>query len=433
MPDPNEAILRTFDLAEQNRMLQIANDALATEVVAGRDRMAAIQSLADELRHIQDLDVLAARVLEECVRVTRAEAAGLIRRDGDRLVLEESHTTQGADGQEPHAEHPTFRMGDAGVVAEAVRTGSVAQLQTRDACCAIEPELRQALGIDASVALALPLASPDVAFGEVRGVILILDGRPRAGFLEEEVGTAQHIATVATLAFERTRLIRTMILRMVAMTEIRDPHETGAHVRRVAGYSVAILDAWGRRNGIDAGELARMRDRLYIAALLHDVGKVGIPDAILTKPGRLTDGERRVMERHTTIGAGLFRGLRTDFDDAAREVALFHHARWDGTGYPIVDAEPTRSGEANPFFARIVALADVFDALSSARVYKDAWPQERVVDHVHAESGRHFDPELVICLDEALPAMRRIGRRFVEPRREERGREASPPIAPSTG
>ena len=137
VPDPNEAILRTFELAEQNRMLQIANDALATEVVAGRDRMAAIQSLADELRHIQDLDVLAARVLEECVRVTRAEAAGLMRRDGDRLVLEESHTTQGADGQEPHAEHPTFRMGDAGVVAEAVRTGSVAQLQTRDACCAI--------------------------------------------------------------------------------------------------------------------------------------------------------------------------------------------------------------------------------------------------------------------------------------------------------
>lgn len=119
------------------------------------------------------------------------------------------------------------------------------------------------------------------------------------------------------------------------------------------------------------------------------------------------------MERHTSIGAGLFGGLRTDFDDAAREVVLGHHERWDGTGYPG-GAEARRAGASIPLFARIVAVADVFDALSSPRVYKEAWSEAKVLDHMRSEAGRHFDPILVECLIEAMPVVRRVQRRFAE-------------------
>lgn len=421
--DPNEAVFRAIDLADRNRMLELANEVLADEVEANRDRLATIEGLGEELRRIQDLDLLTERVLEEMARAARAESAVLVLRDGAQLGVERVRRLSGEEDSAPS--HRTFPMGGASVVGEAVRTNNPSQLRTRAACCAIEPGLREALGIEPGVVLAIPLASPDVAAGEVRAVIVLADSADRAGFLEEEVGLVRHIATVATLAFERATLVRTMILRMVAMSEIRDPHETGRHVRRVAGYSVALFDAWcaaGHAAAPDAGPARdALRDRLYLAALLHDVGKVGVPDAILAKPARLTAEERAVMERHTTVGANLFRGMRTSFDDAAREVALFHHLHWDGGGYPQrLDGpgeatEVAPRGDAIPIFARIVAVADVFDALRSSRAYKPAWEEADALAHLEREAGKQFDPLIVACLPAALPQMRRIGRRYAEP------------------
>jgi response regulator RpfG family c-di-GMP phosphodiesterase len=441
--DPNDVIFRAIDLAERNRMLELANQVLADEVEANRARLATIEGLGEELRRIQDLDLLAERVLEEMARAARAESAVLLLRDGEQLTVERARRLAG--DEDAATWHRSFTMAASSAVGEAVRTGVVSQGRSDAAPIAIEPSLREALGIQSGVVLAIPLASPDVAGGEVRAVIVLADSSDRAGFLEEEVSVLRHIANVATLAFERARLIRTMILRMVAMTEIRDPHETGRHVRRVAGYSVALFDAWcasgdsaaieclcdrpelGDRPELrdrpqlrDRPELRdrpQLRDRLYIAALLHDVGKVGVPDAILCKPAKLTAEERAVMERHTTIGANLFRGLRTDFDDAARDVALYHHLHWDGGGYPQSAADAgngTLRAHAIPLFARVVAIADVFDALRSARVYKPAWEEAEVVALMEREAGRQFDPSLVACLPAALPDIRRIGRRFAE-------------------
>ena len=220
---------------------------------------------------------------------------------------------------------------------------------------------------------------------------------------------------MASVALERARLTRSMILRMIAMAETHDPEETGAHVNRVAGYSRVLFDAWAERRNLDRVELERQRDRLSISAMLHDVGKIGIPDAILKKPGKLDPSEYAAMQMHTVIGAGLFQGVHTDFDDLARTVALHHHERWDGTGYPgVLDpeslqqsppTEPIRSGlqgEEIPIEARIVGLADVYDALSSKRSYKEAWPEDRVLAEIKSMSGKHFDPELVeLFLDHA--------------------------------
>ena len=145
--------------------------------------------------------------------------------------------------------------------------------------------------------------------------------------------------------------------------------------------------------------------------MLHDVGKVAIPDSILKKPGKLDDAEYRRMQTHSILGGRLFAEAATPYDEASRDVATHHHEKWDGTGYPgrvtadsleALPAElsanpeaPPLRGEEIPLFARIVAVADVYDALTSRRAYKEPWTAEQVAEFLRKESGRHFDPELV--------------------------------------
>jgi len=169
--------------------------------------------------------------------------------------------------------------------------------------------------------------------------------------------------------------------RLAIASEYRDD-DTHEHTERVAWVAVQI----GRALGIAEPRL----DLLCQAAPLHDIGKIGISDAILLKPERLTDDERRAMERHTLIGADILSGSDSPVLRMAEEIALTHHERWDGDGYPN-----GLSGEAIPLLGRIVAIADVFDALTHSRPYKEAWSIGRAVAHIRGERGRQFDPELV--------------------------------------
>lgn len=175
---------------------------------------------------------------------------------------------------------------------------------------------------------------------------------------------------------------RETISRLARAAEYRDP-ETGAHILRMAHYSELIA----RRMGL-APEWC---ERLLSAAPMHDVGKVGTPDHILLKPGRLNDEEMAIMRRHATIGPEILEGSSSPMIQLAAEIALSHHEKFDGNGYPGRLAR-----EAIPLSGRIVAVADVFDALTSARPYKAAWELDRAVDFMKAERGRHFDPQ---CLD----------------------------------
>ena len=162
--------------------------------------------------------------------------------------------------------------------------------------------------------------------------------------------------------------------------------------------------------------------------MLHDVGKVAISDNILKKPGRFTPEERSVMETHTVQGARLFQDKQSEFDDIAGEVALSHHERWDGEGYPgyvdINEEDPEklieeigknpRKGAEIPLFGRIVSVADVFDALCSRRVYKPAWSEEDVENEIKNDSGKSFDPEIVDIFFEVLPQLKQVQKRYPE-------------------
>lgn len=171
-----------------------------------------------------------------------------------------------------------------------------------------------------------------------------------------------------------------IIERLGRAVESRD-EETGDHIDRIGDLAFRL--------GLAAGIDLKTAERLRRASAMHDVGKVAIPDSILRKPGRLTDDERAVMQTHTTIGASLLAGSRSPLVQMAEVIALTHHERWDGKGYPA-----GLSGEDIPLVGRITAVCDVFDALVSPRVYKNAWTVEDALDEIEKEAGHHFDPEL---------------------------------------
>lgn len=185
-----------------------------------------------------------------------------------------------------------------------------------------------------------------------------------------------------------------IVFRLLSSMGWRD-HETGAHARRIGLYSAAIAE----EIGWDESSTGLIR----LAAPMHDLGKIGISDRILCKPGKLDQDEFDRMKEHTIIGARILEASEVELLQMAGEIALSHHERWDGQGYP-----QRLPGYAIPESGRIVAVADVYDALVHNRVYKPAFPEEMAVAIMTAERGRHFDPRILDCFLRLLPEMRRI-------------------------
>jgi len=171
--------------------------------------------------------------------------------------------------------------------------------------------------------------------------------------------------------------------------------DTGVHIWRMAAYSrvLAMQAGWNE----DSSAL------LELAATLHDTGKIGIPDAILTKPAALSPAEWEIMKTHSIIGYDILIKNQAPVFKLAAEIALRHHEKWNGTGYP-----GGLSGTAIPESARIVAIADVFDALNMKRPYKEAWQLEQILESMHKQSGQHFDPMLIKAFDDCLPKILEI-------------------------
>ena len=177
---------------------------------------------------------------------------------------------------------------------------------------------------------------------------------------------------------------REVVARLCAASEFRDD-ETAAHVTRMAHIA--------HRLALAAGCDAAFAEQLQTAAPLHDIGKIAIADAILFKPGPLSANEQRVMQQHANLGARILGGSELPLLKLAAEIAQSHHEKWDGSGYPNALA-----GEAIPLASRIVAVADVFDALLSQRPYKLAWSPKRVMGHMVEQAGKHFDPAIIDAL-----------------------------------
>ncbi|SDM17244.1 putative two-component system response regulator [Janthinobacterium sp. OK676] len=208
-----------------------------------------------------------------------------------------------------------------------------------------------------------------------------------------------HLSLVRIDELKETRL--QIVQRLGLAAEYKD-NETGLHVIRMSHYA--------RLLGVAAGMDEAAADDLLHAAPMHDVGKIGIPDRILQKPGKLDADEWAVMQTHARIGADIIgEHAAGGMLALAREIALSHHEKWDGSGYPNGLA-----GEAIPLAGRIVAVADVFDALTSVRPYKRAWPVPDAVAYLQAQQGSHFDARLVELFVQQLPAIDAIRLRWAE-------------------
>ncbi len=205
---------------------------------------------------------------------------------------------------------------------------------------------------------------------------------------------------VAEKTKELTETRIEIIRRLGMAAEFRD-NETGMHIYRVSEFCKMIA--------LNYGFPEAEAELLLNIAPMHDIGKLGVQDSILQKPGRLTPEEFEVVKQHTIIGAKIIGDHKSDLLKTARIVALEHHEKWDGTGYPY-----GKSGEEINIFARITAVADVFDALTSKRPYKEAWSIEDALEHIKNQSGKHFDPKVVDAFFKGIREVYQIKERYSE-------------------
>ncbi|WP_047515485.1 two-component system response regulator [Methylophilus sp. Q8] len=207
-----------------------------------------------------------------------------------------------------------------------------------------------------------------------------------------------HLSLVHIDELKRTHL--ELIQRLGRAAEFKD-NETGMHVMRMSHVS--------GRLALQMGMDPHFSEQLIHAAPMHDIGKIGIPDHVLLKPGKLNDEELELMRKHPEMGAKILDNSTSPLIKLAHSVALYHHEKWDGSGYPF-----GLKGEAIPVEARIVAVADVFDALLNKRPYKEAWPVEDAIAEIEANRGKHFDPAVVDAMLQCLPDLIAINNNWLE-------------------
>ncbi len=403
-----------------------------------KEKLDSLTRLGVELNQINDLDILMERVLTRARQFVNADAGSIYIRDNQWLhfTYTQNETLQNKLPRGAKLVYSTFKIpidekSIAGYVAATGQALNIPDVYRLEASLPYKFSKRfdQTAGYRTVSILTVPLT---IATGDILGILQIINAQDENGnittFTKADEKMMFHFAGIAAVALERAQMTRALILRMIRMAEMRDPKETGPHVNRVAGFSVEIYEQWALKRNLSQKEIDKSRDILRMAAMLHDVGKVATSDVILKKPDRLNDDEYQIMKQHTIQGARLFENRQSDFDEAAGIVALNHHERWDGKGYPghvdLRTGMPLKgfelpNGEARgkkgkeiPLFGRIVALADVFDALSSRRSYKEPWDESKILKQIEMESGRHFDPELVEIFFNRLDVIRSIQARY---------------------
>jgi response regulator RpfG family c-di-GMP phosphodiesterase len=399
-------------------------------------RLKEIIRLDTELSTVQDLDILLERILNEARKITDADAGTIYIRRGDNLVFSytqnETQRRKLPPGQKLIFSTFIVKISKKSISGYVAATGEALNIPdvykiSKSSPYQFDSSYDKVSQYKTTSVLTVPLKTNR---DEIVGVLQIINKQDSGGevvpFDSEDEVVVKHFAGTASMALQRAQLTRALILRMIQMAELRDPKETGPHVNRVASYATEIYERWAGRRSISPEELNRQRDVLRSAAMLHDVGKVGISDAILKKPGKLTTHERTIMETHTYIGARLFLNKQSEFDEVASMVALTHHENWDGTGYPgyvdISTGLPTKRGrrrkrigmkkEEIPIFGRVVAIADVYDALQSKRAYKEAWDEDEVYTEIRRLSGKKFDPEIVDVFFDCSKVLKSIFNRY---------------------
>jgi len=242
------------------------------------------------------------------------------------------------------------------------------------------------------------------------GVIQLINKYDDSGikeFSQEDIFIAKYLCSLAAMAIKNASFNEILkhshydtVYRLAVASEFRDL-ETSFHIKRMSEITALL---WKK-----LGHTDEEVEEVKYAAQMHDIGKLGIPDHILQKPGLLTPEERKIMETHTTMGAKILEGSYSPLLQISKTIALSHHEKWDGSGYPAALKE-----KKIPLIGRVTAIADVFDALTSKRVYKPAYHVDKVLQMIRQESGKHFDPEIVEVFFHSIHHVLAIFERYKE-------------------
>ncbi|MCX5890608.1 MAG: HD domain-containing protein [Deltaproteobacteria bacterium] len=404
---------------------------MVDELYSG-DLVAKLLGIMEGLYHLEDLDALLDQVLLQARRLTAADAGSIYLKAHQVLHFSYVHNdtlfSPAGSHKYVYASH-TLPLDNQSLAGYVALTGESLII---DDAYRIPPALPftfnksfdEKSGYRTRSLLAVPLKT---SREKIVGVLEVINALGEQGevvpFTEKDRLILNYFAANAGAAIERARLTREVILRMIKMCELRDPEETGAHANRVGAYAAEIYHRWSLNQGLPPEEIKINQDLLRIAAMLHDVGKIAISDLILKKPTGLDLEEFTVMKFHTILGARLFQNPDSDLDVMSGEIALNHHERWDGSGYPGKIEDICRDqirlgegkrGEEIPIGARIVALADVYDALGTKRSYKDPLPEAEILEHIREQTGRHFDPEVVRAFLEIYDVIVAIKEKYQE-------------------
>lgn len=355
-------------------------------------RLQLLIRFGNEIAHEPRLDKLVSLIGEQVREILNADRCTVFLKDLKSGELW-SFFAQGLERQE-------IRIpGGKGVAGLAAQSGDIINIGDAYSDPRFTMDIDKVTGYRTRNILALPLR--DNRRGII-GVFEVLNKRDRTDFTEEDEGILQLLGAVAANAIENARLYENLksaqletIYRLAMTAEYRDQQDTAKHLRNISVLSYLL----SRAMGLPADDA----EVIKLASPLHDIGKVALPDAILLKPGRLTGPEYEEMKKHTVYGARILTDAQSAFLRAAYRVAAGHHEKYDGTGYP-----DGIKGDAIPLEARIVAVADVFDALCMPRVYKKAWSADEAFKHITSEAGRAFDPAVVDAFVTVFPYARKL-------------------------
>ncbi len=358
-----------------------------------------------ELSRYTDVGMLLDRILSEARKLGNADAGTIYLEEEGKLFFAYTHNDTLFPGSMANkyvyanASLPIDKKSIAGWVAscrDSLNIVNVRELPPGSPY-GFNDSFDRATGYRTVSVLSAPLLGREE---QVLGVLQIINAKGSHGvipFTPDIENRLKLLCTMASQCLERGLMAKNLIMRMLRTVALRDPGETAGHVARVGACAAEIYHRLAEKHGMDIDAIRNGKDSIRLAAMLHDMGKVGIPDAILKKPGRFEPEERAVMEHHSALGAGLFDAvdLAWDMDAMAHDIALHHHQKWDGTGYTGSPDHETLAGEEIPLPARVTAVADVFDALIARRCYKPAWTVDDAVAEIVNCSGTAFDPQVV--------------------------------------
>ena len=373
-------------------------------------KLEALVRVGVSLSSVGDLDLLLGRIVAEAMPLTGADGASLYLRRGDRLEFHTSRNrtleARGPEVMERLFQRFEVAVDETSMAGWCALTGEILNLpdvqSSDDPRFCYNPSFDQRAGYQSRSMLAAPLLDRNnQAVGVIQlwnameeGRIVPFDGT--AEMLIRGFASQAGVALANALLNEELRKAhQETLFRLSSAAEYRDK-ETSNHIKRMSHFTRIAAQAIGMSD--DEVEM------LFCSAPMHDIGKIGIPDHILLKPGLLTPQERAIMESHAVIGAHILKDSTVSVVKQAAIIALNHHEKFDGTGYP-----QGLKGEDIPLEGRIVALADVFDALSSRRCYKEAWPEPKVVAFLMEQRDRHFEGRIVDAFLDHLDEARAIG------------------------